>query len=210
MIKKNKWLLIITSLVILIPIIAGLFLWDKLPEKIAIHWNAEGTADGFAGKTFAVLGMPLILLAIHIVCTLVTGTDPKNKNISGKPLALVLWICPVMSLLVGTIVYGTALGYMLSVEIIMPFVLGAMFVVVGNYMPKCRQNYTIGIKVPWTLNDEENWNKTHRFAGILWVLGGVAVMATAFLGSVYIMLSVVLLMAFAPMVYSYVIYKKKK
>lgn len=210
MIKKNKWLLIATSLVILIPIIAGLFLWDKLPEKIAIHWNAEGTADGFAGKTFAVVGMPLILLAIHIVCTLVTGTDPKNKDIDGKPLALVLWICPVMSLLVGTIVYGTALGYTLSVEIIMPFVLGAMFIVVGNYMPKCRQNYTIGIKIPWTLNDEENWNKTHRFAGILWVIGGVIVMATAFLGSVYIMLSVILLMALAPMVYSYVIYKKKK
>ena len=75
-------------------------------------------------------------------------------------------------------------------------------------MPKCKQNYSIGIKVPWALESEDNWNKTHRFAGIIWVVGGVLVMATAFLGSFYVMLPITLIMAFAPMIYSYCYYKK--
>ena len=210
MIKRNKVTLIITSIIILIPIIAGLIMWDQLPDSIAIHWNAEGVADGFSSKAFAVFGFPAFLLAIHWVCTVITSVDPKSKNIDAKPMTLVLWICPVMSLLVGTFVYATALGYELSIEIIMPLIMGALFVFIGNYMPKCSQNYTIGIKIPWTLNDEENWNKTHRFAGILWVIGGVVIMATSLFGSVYIFLGITLAMAFAPMVYSYVYYRKHR
>lgn len=208
MIKKNLPMLIITSIIILIPIIVGLILWNMLPDKIATHWNVEGIADGFSSKTFAVFGLPAILVAVHWLCTFITSMDPKSKNIDSKPMTLVLWICPVMSLLIGSLIYATALGYSISVEIIMPLVMGVLFVIVGNYMPKCKQNYSIGIKVPWALENEDNWNKTHRFAGILWVIGGIIVMATAFLGSFYIMLPIVFIMAFAPMIYSYCYYKK--
>ncbi len=209
MIKRYKLLLAVTSVIILLPIIAGLILWSSLPDAIAIHWNAEGTADGFAGKAYAVFALPAFLLAVHWICTLVTSADPKSKDINGKPMALVLWICPLISILTATLMYGTALGYDISVELIMPLVLGALFVVVGNYMPKCKQNYTIGIKVPWTLTDEENWNKTHRFAGIVWVAGGIIVMLTALARSVYVMLAILLTMAFIPMVYSYILYRSK-
>ncbi len=210
MIKRNKVTLIITSIIILIPIIAGLIIWNQLPDRIATHWNAEGVADGFSSKASAVFGFPAFLLAVHWICTAITSVDPKSKNIDAKPMTLVLWICPVMSLLLGTFVYATALGYELSIEIIMPLVMGALFVFVGNYMPKCSQNYTIGIKIPWTLNDEENWNKTHRFAGILWVVGGVVIMATSLFGSVYVFLGITLAMAFAPTIYSYVYYRKHR
>jgi len=210
MIKKNIKMMIITSIIIILPVFIGLLLWNMLPDEIATHWNAEGIADGFSSKPFAVFALPGFLLAVHWFCMLVTGADPKNKNIDGKPLALVLWICPIMSLLIGSVIYATALGYKISIEIIMPLVLGAMFVVIGNYLPKCKQNYTVGYKIPWTLNDEENWNKTHRFAGIISVVGGVIIMASAFLGSVYIFLSVTLIIAFAPAVYSYCYYRKNK
>ena len=209
MLKKKLPLLLITSCVILIPLLAGVFLWDLLPDKIAIHWNTEGVADSFGSKTLAVFGLPAFLLGIHWLCTLATFADPKRKNVDGKPLTLVLWLCPVLSLLVGTVVYMTALGYNLRVEIIVPMVLGILFIVIGNYLPKCRQNYTVGIKVPWTLHDTENWNKTHRFAGILWVIGGIVILATAFLGSIYILLPVFLLMAFLPVVYSYCLHRRK-
>ncbi len=210
MIKKNKVMLMITSFIILIPVFVGLILWDTLPTQIATHWNSEGIADGFSSKTFAVFALPAFMFVLHWFCIIVTSADPKNKNLEGKPVTLILWICPIISLLTGSIIYATALGYRISVEIIMPLVLGAMFVVIGNYLPKCKQNYTIGIKVPWALNDEENWNKTHRFAGVVWVVGGVIIMATAFLGSVYVMLPVLLIMAFSPMVYSYVLYRSNK
>ena len=208
MIKKNLPKLIITSIIILFPILVGLLLWNMLPDQVATHWNVEGIADGFASKTFAVFGFPAFLVAVHWLCIFITSMDPKSKNIDSKPMTLVLWICPVMSLLIVSLVYATALGYNISVEIIMPLVFGAMFIIIGNYMPKCKQNYSIGIKVPWALESEDNWNKTHRFAGIIWVVGGVLVMATAFLCSFYVMLPITLIMAFAPMIYSYCYYKK--
>ncbi|MBQ4572182.1 MAG: SdpI family protein [Clostridia bacterium] len=210
MIKKNLPKLIITSLVILIPILIGLILWDKLPDQVLIHWNINGAVDDYATKTQAVFLMPLVLLAFHWICVLGTSLDPKKQNISDKTFTLVLWIIPVISLLCNSMVYATALGHKVSVEIIMPLFMGALFVVIGNYFPKCKQSYTIGIKIPWTLNDEENWNKTHRMAGFLWVIGGVVIMATAFLGAFCLFFVVLIPMVIIPFVYSYLLYKKKK
>ena len=96
----------------------------------------------------------------------------------------------------------------LSIENIMPLFFGALFVIVGNYMPKCKQNYSIGIKLPWTLNDEENWNRTHRLAGKLWVAGGFLEMMTAFFGGFILFFIISIAMIIIPTVYSYVLYKK--
>lgn len=210
MIKKNLPLLIITSIIILLPVCVGLILWNSLPEQIAIHWNVQGVADGFAGKTTAVFALPCFLLAMHWICTLVTSADPKVKNVQGKPLTLVLWICPVISLVICSIVYAVAMGYNISIEIIMPMVMGVLFVLIGNYMPKCKQNHTIGIKIPWTLDDSENWNKTHRFAGIVWVIGGLVIIALSLLRSVVVFFTLTVLMALLPVIYSYCIYRKNK
>lgn len=202
-------MLLITSVVILIPVLIGFLLWNQLPEQIPIHWNIQGEVDSYGSKLFSVLIMPLFLVALHWICTLLTCADPKNKDIEGKPLTLALWICPVISLMLSTIIYITAMGHSITVEVIVPLIMGLLFVVIGNYMPKCKHNYSIGVKTPWTLNDEENWYKTHRFAGILWVAGGVLIMATSFLGSIWLFMIVLFPMAFAPMIYSYCLYRKK-
>ncbi|MBQ5677285.1 MAG: SdpI family protein [Clostridia bacterium] len=210
MIKKNLSKLIITSLVILIPILIGIVLWDKLPDQVPVHWNINGDVDGFATKAQAVFLMPLVLVAFQWICVLGTSLDPKKQNINDKMVTLVLWIIPIISLLCNSMVYATALGHKVSVEIIMPLFMGALFVVIGNYMPKCKQSYTMGIKLPWTLNDEENWNKTHRMAGFLWVIGGIVIMATAFLGAFWLFFVVLIPMVIVPFVYSYLLYKKNK
>ena len=210
MIKKNWKLLVITSLVILLPAVVGLFLWNALPESLPIHWNTAGEVDGYAPKALGVLGMPAFLLVIHWLCMLGTAADPKAKGLGKKPIALVLWICPVISLMVESIVLAVGLGYGLRIEILLPLVFGALFVVIGNYMPKCRQNYSLGIKLPWTLDDEENWNKTHRLAGIVWTAGGVGIMATSLFGSVIVFFALMILMVLIPTVYSYLFYRKKK
>ena len=84
MIKKNLKMLIITSVVILLPILAGLILWDKLPEEVPIHFNAHGVVDGYSEKGTAVFAMPLLMLAIHWICIFVTSIDQKKKNITEK------------------------------------------------------------------------------------------------------------------------------
>ncbi len=210
MIKKNKWKLVLTSVLILLPVAVGLILWNRLPEQMATHWNAEGEADGFSHKAVGVFVLPLFMLAVHWLCTVVTAADPKNRNISGKPLGLVLWICPVMSLLCSSLIYATALGMDISMELIMPMAMGVMFIVIGNYLPKCRQNYSLGIKLPWTLHDEENWNRTHRFAGPVWITGGLVILTTAFLKSPWIFVGILVVIAVLPTIYSYVHYRKNK
>ena len=210
MIKKNLPKLIITSLVTLIPVVVGLILWDKLPDQVPVHWNVNGEVDDYATKTQAVFAMPLVLVAFQWICVLGTSLDPKKQNVNDKMFTLVLWIIPVISLLCNSMVYATALGHKISVEIIMPLFMGALFVVIGNYLPKCKQSYTVGIKLPWTLDDEENWNKTHRLAGFLWVISGIVIMATAFLGVFWIFFVLLIPMVIIPFVYSYILYKKNK
>ncbi len=209
MIKKNLKILIFTSIVTLLPILAGLILWDKLPDEIATHFNADGVADGFSSKGFAVFGLPLFLLILHWVCVLATSADPKSKNHSGKMLRITLWICPVCSLLVSSLSYTYSMGITVDISLIMMLVFGVMFIVIGNYLPKCKQNYTIGIKISWTLNDEENWNYTHRISGKIWVAGGIAILLTSVFRQIWLFAVITALMVIIPFICSYVFYKKK-
>ena len=210
MLKKYKNTLIVTSLVTLIPIVIGLLLWNKLPEQVPFHWDINGNVDNWAGKAVAVFAMPAFLTVMQWVCVLASAADPKSANYNRKTFQLVLWICPITCLLASSLVYCYALGYSLRVEILMPLFLGAIFTVLGNLMPKMKQSYMLGIKLPWTLHNEENWNMTHRFAGKIWVAGGVIMMATAFLGSFWILIGIIALMTAIPTVYSYLYYRRQQ
>lgn len=206
--KKYLKTLILSSVVVLIPVLAGLILWQFLPQEVPSHWNAQGEVDGWSSRAFTVFGLPLILLAVQWFMAFVILADPKNRNISDPILKLTFWLIPFLSLMVNTAVYLTALGVKVPMERIAPIFIGILFIALGIYMPRCKQNYTVGFKLPWTLHSEENWNRTHRFAGPLWVIAGVLAVVLGVLGFVIPMLVVVILSALAPMVYSYLLYRK--
>lgn len=213
MMKNNKWKLIASSVAILVPMIFGLVCWDRLPDTMNVHWGVNGEADGSASKAFAVFFIPLLLLAVHWICILFTAKDPKNKGQNNKVFSMVLWIMPVLSFYVNGLTYAVALGMKLRVEWMVPTLLGAVFTLIGNYMPKCRQNHTIGIKIKWTLEDEANWNATHRLAGKIWFICGIALFFFVFLPVkllFWVTPAVVIAMVIIPMVYSYHFYKKQK
>ena len=211
-ILKNKKALILSSLLILLPIPVGLVLWNHFPETIAIHYGITGQADGYSSIPFAVFVPPLLLLAGHWVCIFFTTRDPRNKSRNTKPLALVLWTIPLIGNLCCGLMYALALGVEVSVELIMGIALGLMFVAIGNYLPKCHMNSTMGIKISWTYSSEENWNATHRFAGKVWVIGGIVMVLGALLPGnlgIIIMVAGMIGLAVIPMVYSYCFYKKE-
>ena len=208
MIKRTWKTLVITSVMILLPILAGVILWNRLPEQIPTHWNAAGEIDSLSSKPFAVFGMPLIMLGFQWLCVLGTGADPKKYNHSDKILHLVLWIIPVINTLLSALIYAAALGKEVKMEMIMPVFVGLVLAIVGNYLPKCKQSYTIGIKLPWTLNSEENWNRTHRFTGRIWVVCGLVMMLTGFLGGFWIFAVILVPMVVCPFLYSHLLYRK--
>lgn len=212
MIKNNKWKIIISSAIILLPILAGLILWNSLPEQMATHWGADGEANGWSSRLFAVVGLPVFIFFVHWICLFATAADKKNKNQNKKIFGIIFWICPVISVFGSATIYAAAFGKDFSSDIIMLILIGLMFVILGNYLPKCKQNYTIGIKLPWTINNEENWNKTHRLAGKFWVVGGLLMMATAFLPHQlipYILCVILIVVAVIPTVYSYLYHRKQ-
>lgn len=199
-----------TSIIILLPMTAGIILWDKLPERIGIHFNFSNTADNFADKTFTVFIIPLIMLAFQWLCIFVSSFDKQNNSANQKVQNLVLWICPAVSVFSAILIYPTALGTDTDKNLIGMIFVGFMYVVIGNYLPKCKQNHTFGIKIPWTLSDEENWNSTHRMSGILWIVNGFIILADAFL-KVYeipVMFTVIVISVAVPTLYSYLFYRK--
>ena len=212
MIRKNKWKLIISSLITLLPIIFGVTVWDKLPEQMAIHWGIGGDPDGFVPAAIGVLALPVILLAFHWLCILVTCHDNKNRNQNPKIINSVFWIMPVLSLYTNGIVYATAFGMEVNVNLIIAPLIGIGLIVIGNILPKSTLNRTFGIKIKWTLASEENWTATHRFAGKLWVICGLISLLGVFFSNFYLMIFLpvlLLVVAVVPMVYSYRLYKKQ-
>lgn len=210
MIKNNKLKTIFSSLIILLPIIIGAIFWSKLPEEIPIHFDLENNVDGTIAKWIFVFIFPVGLVALHLLCLLLTGLDPKFKNIDKKNTSVIFIIIPIISLLASAVSYLMALGLKINAIFIVMLVLGALFIIIGNYIPKVRQNFSLGIKLPWTLSDEDNWAKTHRFAGIVWVIGGAIIMITSFFSNLYVFFGVMLALVIVPTIYSYVYYAKHK
>lgn len=212
MIRQNKKSIIIASLLTLLPMIVGLVLWNRLPESVPTHWGLDGEADGFSSKAFSVFGLPLIMLALMWVCIFFTANDKRNSDQNAKVKKSVIWIVPFLSCVVGAAMYCEALGYDISVPGLILAAIGIMFIILGNYMPKCKLNSTIGIRIKWTLENEENWNRTHRLAGKIWVLCGLLLTICAFLPIKASAIAAALLLTLSvavPLIYSYAYHRKQ-
>jgi len=182
MIKKNLLLIIVTSLITLLPALLM--------------------------KSF----MPLILLLVHLVCIFATSKDKGNQEQSEKVFRMVFWMCPIIALYTSGINYLVMEGKYSGIEEISISLFGLLFIIIGNYLPKCKMNATIGIKIPWTYSSEENWRRTHRFGGKVWVVCGLLIMGTMFVpanAGGTMMIALFIAMVIVPMIYSYLFYKKE-
>lgn len=211
MLKENRRTLIITSIVTILPILIGVIFWNRLPDVMATHFGIGGKADGFSSKAFAVFGIPLFCLALLWVGAWITARDPRRRHITPKVFSLVLWALSAVSLFSAGMLYPYNLGYETDIRFITQLMLGVLFVVIGNYLPKTKRNYTVGIRVPWTLDNDENWNRTHRLGGFVWVAGGIILIALTLIGwkGAGGTIGVVLAITLIPCVYSYRLHVKE-
>ena len=210
--KMNKKLLLLTSIVILFPILWGVMIWSQLPNQIPIHFNFAGQANSFSSKLLAVIGLPIFLLLVHLFVIFVTARDPKNQTMNEKMGKVIYWLTPIVSLSLSYLIYSKALGSTTNPSIFVSALLGLIFVMMGNYMPKLKVNHTVGIRLPWTLQSEDNWHKTHRLAGKLWVLGGLILLIEAGIQFAvpYVLVLIILAIVLIPAMYSYQLSRKNR
>ena len=121
---------------------------------------------------------------------------------------MILWLVPVVSVITCMAIYGLALGMELDIGVIVNIMVGIMFIILGNYVHKVKQNYTVGMKLPWTLNSEENWNRTNRMTGWILILSGLLFLMNSLLLKTEIVLAVIFVVILVPMIYSFILYKK--
>lgn len=207
---KSDWYLFI---IILVPLAIALFLYPQLPAKIPSHWGINGNIDGYSSKPFAVWFFPFLNLGIYFLLILVPRIDPRRENYSrfgGAYRIIRIFLTVFLSgLYFVTILVG--LGYAIKVDLLIKLSVALMFLVLGNIMGKFQHNYFVGIKTPWTLASEEVWRKTHRLSGKLWVGTGAVCFILSLIGTLwanYAYFVVIMVMAFVPMLVSYIYYRQ--
>ncbi len=209
--KPNNATALATSIVCLLPIIPGILLWDQQPDQLIIHWNGAGEPDGYAPKALGVFGLPLLMCGSNLLLQFGLRTDPKIENASKTLVLLAKWFIPVLTLILVPVTLFASMGAEIPIQVIVPLLLGVMLIAIGNYLPKSKQSYTVGIRLPWTLNSEENWNRTHHLAGYLWIGAGVLLLLCAFLPVIWflpVLVIIMILVAGIPFAYSYHLYRK--
>ncbi len=203
--KINKKLVLFTSILILLPSLVGCVFWNQLPEEIPTHFNLLGQADGYNHKMSAIFGLPTLMLLMHWLLLFLMIKDPKSSNISSKIQLLIYWIIPFVSCLSMISIFGESLGYSMMSGLLAQIFMGLVMIVIGNYLPKTHRNYIIGIRLPWTLENDENWRKTHRLAGKIWVFGGLLLFLNSFvqLYVYWVFFLTLFFVVIIPSVYSY-------
>ena len=156
----------------LLPIVIGLVLYGQLPDQLPIHWGLNGQANAYMGKLLAILLMPGLMIALNVVLHVAVVLN-LGKSANPKMAKLLMWVLPIMAIVIQSLSFSEALGYHLSISLFVMCIIGILFLVLGNYIPKSTINRAIGFRFPSTLNNPDNWQKTNRLGGIMLVISGL-------------------------------------
>lgn len=208
--RKINLSMVITTSICFLPIILSMALYAQLPNEIPIHFDASGQADNYLPKAVVCFVLPCLFAILNLFVCFMINSDPKKANSSEAMKTISRWISPLLSVICIPMSLFISLEKSIPIHIIIPALAGVLILVCGNYLPKSRQNYTIGIKLPWTLNNEDNWNKTHRMAGILWTVGGFMIVITSLFQfiNIPVVLIVAVILAIVPIIYSYALHQR--
>ena len=210
-ISRRVW--IILAVLCAANIIAHLALFGRLPEQVPTHWGADGSVNGYGPRAMTLILdiLPLVLLSLFRI---IPGMDPKGESYGkagGLYRGFVIAFTLIMCGLIPT--KGGPVGLIISVA------LGALFIGLGNYLSRMRQNYTFGIRTPWALADESNWNRTQRFGGAVFMVMGALIAIAGIIGFLLpindgvmagLIVAIALLGTLAVCGYSYLLFRGKR
>jgi len=207
----NRRITIVTGLLSLLSLAAGIAFYDKLPDLVPTHFDMAGNPNGYTAKPMGAFILPLILAGLGLLLSVLPKISPRGYAMESfrRAFEIVSISTLVIVVIRGVVALLQALGWRPPIDRIVLPGIGALFIIIGNFMGKLRRNFFFGIRTPWTLASEEVWLRTHRLGGPLFVAGGIILMFGAFLGGgPALIIPVVVILVIIPVVYSYVIYRR--
>jgi len=201
---------------IVLPYVYLAAIWNKLPERVPTHFDLAGNVDTWSGKGILWILPGALGIGIYLLMLIIPVLDPKRKiqQMGNKYYTFRFMLTLFFSLFATYLVYISYTGSMRSPGMLIALV-GVLFAMLGNYFQTVRPNYFIGIRTPWTLENEEVWKKTHRLGGRLWMAGGILIAILSFVISSNLALAITLgavlsVMVIVPIVFSYTEFQKEK
>lgn len=201
--------------IILLPFIYLVHSWHELPSRIPVHWNIEGEIDRYGDKSELIIIAILLPLLVYLIFLIVPKIDPKNRlNKMGKKLQTIKFLLTTfMSILALFIIY-TAKNQSFTNPNYIVLITGVLFIILGNYFKTIKPNYFIGIKTPWTLENETVWKETHKLGGKMWFIGGLIIILSSLLlekqTNFTLFIVITAIITIIPMVYSYLKFQNLK
>lgn len=208
-----------TTMLVLLMIIgatmAGLLLWNRLPDQMASHWNINDQVDGYMPRFWGVFMVPLITLGMFLLFLVIPSIDPLKANIAQFREAFNMFIVLIVAFMLY--IYGLTLAWSLGytgfkMSTSMLPAIGLLFIFIGFMLRQAKRNFFIGIRTPWTLSSDRVWDKTHQIGSILFIVAGaLAVVGSLFGGmtAFWMLMIPIFSSTIFLVIYSYVLYKQE-
>ena len=188
--------------------------YGKLPERMPVHWSIDGEPDRYGSRVEGALLLPALLLAVWALMRVLPKIDPRRENYAKFESTYELFVQITLTILalIHIAILGIALGWPLSIARVMPSLIGILFLVLGNALPRARPNWWFGIRTPWTLTNERVWVRTHRVGGYLLAASGAAFLFAAALPSrwtIGLAIAAAIVASLGSFIYSYFTWKQE-
>ena len=193
------------------PIICGLIFYNKLPESIAIHWGIDNNPNGYFSKPAFVFGMPVMMLILQILGSIVSDLSDKNPEANKKAVTVYKWLIPIITVVLYIVTIAIALGNSLDIRKIVMILLGVLFIISGNYMPKIRSDYYMNAKIFWVKNrDEKLVNKAIKISAYGLIIFGILFILSILFNPIVSIVILIAMLLFCMFIYLYVYIKSRK
>jgi uncharacterized membrane protein len=207
--QTGTW--VVSLIFVLVMLGVAVWIYPHLPAQTPIHWNAQGEANGWVSPFWAAAFPVLMMAGLAMMFAALPVISPRKFEIApfARSYGIVVMATLAFLLVVGTLALLAGAGYHVSMQLVAPIAVGALLMVIGNFMGKFRKNFFVGIRTPWTLTSDAVWERTHRLAGWLFVLAGLAWIVGGLANAPpAVMVIATLVAAFVPVVYSYLLYRR--
>lgn len=200
--------------IVLLPFAYLAYIWNQLPEKVPVHWNSSGEIDRY-GEKIELLLIPILLpLLVYVIFLVIPRIDPKKKlNKMGNKLHTLKTLMTILMSILALFILYSAKNQSFDNPNYMVLLIGVLYIILGNFFKTIKHNYFIGIRTPWTLENERVWKETHKLGGKLWFIGGIIVVLSSLMldnkQNFTLFLIITTILALVPVVYSYIRFKKE-